>query len=90
MKYYDLDSEEKQILEDFEKDQYESIKDFQKAKKVYQEAAANTLAKARNINIRLSQKDLLKLKAKAVEDGLPYQTLVSSILHRFVNNTATA
>lgn len=90
MKYYDLDSEEKQILEDFEKDQYLSVKDFKKAKQAYQEAAVNTLSKAKNINIRLSQKDLLKLKAKAIEDGLPYQTLVSSILHRFVNNIATA
>ena len=90
MKYYDLDSEEKQILEDFEKGKYVSVKDFQKAKKTYQETAANTLAKARNINIRLSQKDLSKLKEKAAQDGLPYQTLVSSILHRYVNNVAAA
>jgi len=89
MKYYDLDKEEKQILEDFEKGKYVSIKDFPKAKKAFQEAAVYTLAKAKNINIRLSQKDLLKLKARAIEDGLPYQTLVSSILHRFINNVAT-
>lgn len=44
--------------------------------------ARNTLNKTRNINIRLSERDLHRLKAKAIEEGIPYQTLASSILHK--------
>jgi len=43
------------------------------------------LGKTKNINIRLSHKDLLKLKSRAVASGIPYQTLVASVLHRFAN-----
>lgn len=85
MKYYDLTDEEKQLSDDFEKGELISIdKSVQKAKE-YQKIAKATLNKSKNINIRLSEKDLQKVKAKAVEDGIPYQTLVSSIIHRFVN-----
>jgi predicted DNA binding CopG/RHH family protein len=41
--------------------------------------------KNRRINIRLSEKDLLNLKAKSLEEGLPYQTLVASIIHKYVS-----
>ena len=44
-----------------------------------------TLNKTRNINIRLSERDLQKLKVKAMERGLPYQTLVASVVHQFSN-----
>ena len=83
MKYYELTKEEKQILEDFEKGKLTSVKNLNKKKKLYQKYARNTLSKTRNINIRLSEKILAKLKAKAVKEGLPYQTLASSVLHRF-------
>lgn len=85
MKYYELTKEEKQLQEDFEKGKLISVEHVDKKKSTYQEAARATLNKSRNINIRLSEKDLQKIKAKAVEDGIPYQTLVSSIIHRFVN-----
>jgi len=83
MKYFDLDIEEKQLLEDFEKGELVSI-GKNKIKK-YQAYSTATLNKTRNINIRLSEKDVLRLKTKAIETGIPYQTLVSSILHRFVS-----
>lgn len=82
MKYFDLDNEEKQILADFENDEFVSVANDQ-MKKMYQKYATETLSKTKNINIRLSEKDLWKLKARAVEEGLPYQTLASSVLHRF-------
>lgn len=84
MKYYDLDAEEKQILEDIEAGRYKSVKNLAAEKRRFQKIARATLAKAKNINIRLSQKVLTKLKAKAVEEGIPYQTLVSSVLYKFV------
>ncbi|OGG18486.1 hypothetical protein A2721_01720 [Candidatus Gottesmanbacteria bacterium RIFCSPHIGHO2_01_FULL_47_48] len=84
MKYFELDEEEKEIEEAFEKGQLKPIKNLAAEKNRLQKAAAYTLAKTKNINIRLSQKVLLKLKAKAAEMGLPYQTLASSILHQAV------
>lgn len=85
MKYFDLDPEEKEIEEAFEKGQLKSVKNLKAEKKRLQKAAAYTLAKSKNINIRLTQKVLFKLKSKAAAMGLPYQTLVSSILHQAVN-----
>lgn len=86
MNYYELDKEEKQELEAIE-NALESGKvinapDFEKRKKELQQIAKHTLNKTRNINIRLSERDLYKLKAKAIEEGIPYQTLASSILHK--------
>jgi len=85
MKYFELDKEEKKLLEEFERGEWVPVKDQAKARKEAMEAARNTLNKTRNINIRLTQRDLFKLKAKAVREGIPYQTLVSSILHRYTN-----
>lgn len=84
MKYYDLDKEEKQILADLENNQLRSVKNVSRFKKVVSLAASQTLAKTKNINLRLSQKTLGKLRAKAVTLGIPYQTLASSILHQSV------
>jgi len=85
MKYFELDKEEKKLLEEFERGEWVPVKDQAQARKEAMEAARNTLNKTRNINIRLTQRDLFKLKAKAVREGIPYQTLVSSILHRYTN-----
>lgn len=90
MKYYELTKEEKQILSDFEKGEFVSVKNLAKVKKEFRAIARNTLDKKRNINIRLSEKDLRKIKVKAAEDGIPYQTLVGSILHRFANKQASS
>ena len=83
MKYVVLDEEEEQIIKDFEDGKFVRVKDFEKQKKLFQEYARNTFNKTRNINIRLSEKDLQKLKRKAMEEGLPYQTLIASVLHKF-------
>ncbi len=82
MKDYTLDKEEFDILEAYEKGEFKSVPNLEKRKKELQEIAKNTLNKTRNINIRLSERDLYRLKAKAMEEGIPYQTLASSILHK--------
>lgn len=82
MKYFELTKEEKKILKDVESGLFVQVNEVEKAKKKALAAARNTLSKTKNINIRIAEKDLLKLKAKAIKEGLPYQTLVSSILHR--------
>lgn len=84
-KYYELDSEEEEILKAFEEGKLVRVKDFAKEKALLEEAARNTSKKTKNINIRLSEKDVQKLKAKAIEEGIPYQTLAASILHKYTN-----
>lgn len=83
---YDLNDEEQEILDDFEKaldrGEIKHDPDFAKRKKELERIARNMLNKTRNINIRLSERDLHKLKVKAMEEGIPYQTLASSILHK--------
>ena len=90
MKYFILDEEEQQLLEEFERGEWKSIKNFAKEKKMFEAAARNTLNKTKNINLRLSEKVVAKLKAKAAREGIPYQTLASSILHKFANSEASS
>ncbi len=84
-KYFELTSEEQELLKAFETGKLKSIENLSDQKKLYQKYAENTLEKTKNINLRLSQKTVLKLKARAVSEGIPYQTLASSILHKYVN-----
>ena len=78
---YDLDKEE-ELLHAFENGEFENVPNFEQRKRELQKIARNSLNKTRNINIRLSERDLYKLKVKAIEEGIPYQTLASSILHK--------
>ena len=71
MRYYELTSEELKILKDVEQGQYRRVKNFHKQKKEYQKAATIFLNKTKNVNIRLTEKDLLGYKAKAVTEGVP-------------------
>lgn len=80
-----LDKEEKELLESYENDEWVTVKDVDKKKVEYQQIARNTALKNRRINVRLSEKDLSNLKAKSLEEGLPYQTLVASIIHKYVS-----
>lgn len=84
MKYFELSKEEKKLLKEVEMGKFVRVKNIKKAKKMAMLAAKNTLNKTKNINIRLSERVLAKLKARAAEEGLPYQTLASSVLHRYV------
>lgn len=82
MKYFELDHEEEKILHDFEAGEMKSVRSTTKEKERYQEIVGALLKKGKNINIRLSEHDLLKLKARAMEEGLPYQTYLSSLVHK--------
>jgi predicted DNA binding CopG/RHH family protein len=76
---------EKDILESYENDEWQSSPDLNKDRKKYSQIARNTILKNKRINIRISERDLTKLKSKSVEEGMPYQTLISSILHKYVS-----
>jgi predicted DNA binding CopG/RHH family protein len=79
-----LDEEEVQILQDFERGEFESIENFRVEKRSLEAAARKTLQKDKRINIRISSRDLEKLQKRAVLEGIPYQTLIASALHKFV------
>jgi predicted DNA binding CopG/RHH family protein len=85
MKSYKLDIQEQELLDSLENEEWESVPNLEDEIKLHQEIAKNTLRKDKRINIRLSANDLEALKTQAVELGLPYQTLVSSILHQYAS-----
>ena len=90
IKKWKLDEEEVEFLRSFERGEWKLVPNQAKRKKEAQASARYTLAqlkKNKNINIRVSEGILNKLKAKAMEEGLPYQTLIGSILHKYVNGT---
>lgn len=79
---YELDAEEQKLVGAVERGEWVSSPDAEQIKKDLTAAARQSGSKVRNINIRISERDLYKLKAKAVHEGIPYQTLASSILHK--------
>jgi predicted DNA binding CopG/RHH family protein len=83
MKNILLDNDEKELLHSLKTEEWVSVDNLEEEIKKHQEIATNTLRKDKRINIRLSSHDLEALKANAVEMGLPYQTLVSSVLHQY-------
>jgi predicted DNA binding CopG/RHH family protein len=78
-----LDSSEKQILESVERGEWKSTRGSKKEKAKYARYATATFRKDRRLNIRISTRDLEAIQKRALEEGLPYQTLISSLLHKY-------
>ena len=77
-----LDDEEKELMKSLEKGEW--VSDFNKTiKKEYQEYAQQSLTKQKRINIRMMERDLKKIQVKALQEGLPYQSLISMLIHKF-------
>jgi predicted DNA binding CopG/RHH family protein len=79
-----LDKEEQEILHSFDRGEWKSVPNVKKEIEKHRNYARQTLKKNKRVNIRTSHKVLEELQAIAIEDGIPYQTLMSSILHRYV------
>lgn len=79
----DLDSEEKELLTSVERGNWKRVPNFKEEMEFAKKAATNSLRKDTRINIRVSSIDLEHLKQKAVYEGIPYQTLISSLLHKY-------
>lgn len=79
-----LDDEEKEILADIESGQYVSDLTPERKKEI-EAMAKQSFKKDKRINIRLTSRDLTSLQLRAVSEGIPYQTLISSILHKYVS-----
>lgn len=85
MKKQTFFSEEKEILASYERDEWRPIKNGKSEIVRLQQDARNTLHKNKRINIRLAERDLVGIQTKALEEGIPYQTLISSILHKYLS-----
>jgi predicted DNA binding CopG/RHH family protein len=77
-------SSDQKILEAYEKGQLVSVVPSKSELKKFKEAARATFIKDRRVNIRLSSPDLMDIQTRAAEEGVPYQTLISSVLHKYV------
>lgn len=81
----ELDEEEREILEAYERGETVPVPDMEARIAEYQEAARTFFRKDRRVNIRLTANDLAALQSIALDEGIPYQTLMASILHKYVN-----
>ncbi len=79
-----LNAEEKQILADIDAGKFESVPNLKQEIKRHAAIARYTIAKTKTINIRISERDLIKVKASALREGLSYQTFITSVLHKTV------
>ena len=82
-----MTKEEKDLLDSYEKEEWKSVKNLKKEMTRYQKDARATLRKAKRINIRVPAKDLEEIQKRALEEGIPYQTLISSILHKYASGS---
>jgi predicted DNA binding CopG/RHH family protein len=80
-KTIELDEYEQEILDAFENGKLKPVE----SKTDFQAIARNTMRKNRKINIRISENDLLALQRRAAREGIPYQTLIGSVLHKFAS-----
>lgn len=80
-----LTQEDKGLLDSVEKGEWKRIPNFTREAVRYRDAARATLRKDKRVNIRMAERDLIRFQKTAVHEGLPYQTFISSILHKYIN-----
>jgi len=80
-----LDAFEKDILDTYEKGELKSTSPSKAKLAKFKAVATATFLKEKRVNIRLSTPDLMDIQARALEEGMPYQTLIASVLHKFVS-----
>ncbi len=73
-----------EMVKAYEKGDLKTVANLNKVKKEYSQIARNTLKKNKSITIRLAERDLLRIKEKAMKEGIPYQTLITSLIHKNV------
>ena len=86
---YKLDDEERDILQKFELGELTSVPDVNQAMEAARKAARATFNKTRRVNLRMTERDFSLAHARAREEGLPYQTLLSSVIHKYLTGRLT-
>ncbi len=82
---YKFDEEEKELLSSFEKGEWKKVRDMDEEIEHHVEYAKATHRKDKPVNIRISEKDLELIKRKALGEGIPYQTLIAGVIHRYTS-----
>ena len=85
MPKYKLDNEEQEVLNAFDSGVIQPIPDAKKEMEKHKEYASNTFKKDKRINIRLTSRDLSSIQKLALREGIPYQTFIASILHKYAD-----
>lgn len=80
-----LTNEEQEILDSVENGEWKQVPNAGGEAERYRESAKATLRKDKRVNIRMTERDLIHFQKAAVYEGLPYQTFISSILHKYIN-----
>lgn len=79
------DPEEKDLLESCDMEEWQSVSDLRSESDRYRGYARATFKKDKRVNIRISEKDLAAIQKRALEEGIPYQTLIASVLHKYIS-----
>ena len=80
-----LNSEERDILEKFERGELRPARGAEREMETARQAARNTFNKTRRVNLRVTERDFSLAHARAREEGIPYQTLLSSVIHKYLS-----
>ena len=81
----ELSAEERDVLNRFERNELRSVPDAEREAELARQAARNTFNKTRRVNLRMSERDFNLAHARAREEGIPYQTLLSSVIHKYLS-----
>ena len=84
-----MSPEERDILESFERDELASVPDVDRQIELARLAARNTFNKTKRVNLRVTERDFNLAHARAREEGIPYQTLLSSVIHKYLSGRLT-
>ena len=84
-----LNTEEREILEKFERGELKSASGADREMEIAAQAARNTFNKTRRVNLRVTERDFNRAHARAREEGIPYQTLLSSVIHKYLAGRLT-
>ena len=79
-----LDAEEQEILDSFEKEEWISVLTSERKSEI-EEVARNTFKNTKRINIRMSERDFERIQVKALEENIPYQVLIRSVIHKYLD-----
>ena len=80
-----MTNEEREILERFERDELRSIPEAEREMELARRMARNSFNKTRRVNLRVTERDFNLAHSRAREEGIPYQTLLSSVIHKYLS-----
>ena len=80
-----LSAEEQETLDQFERGELRPVVDVEREIEAARQAARNTFNKTRRVNLRVTERDFELAHSRAREEGIPYQTLLSSVIHKYLS-----